>query len=345
MKLPKLLTLCIFLIVYSSGNSEAIKSLNMEGIDIIGSTKEAYQRPNKIVVAHRGASGYLPQHTLEAYTLAYGQGADYIEPDLNMTKDGTLVCVHNIYLESTTDVEEKFPEKKSIDGHYYVKDFTLKEIKTLSATIYRNEDGSYRFPDRFNPDYKFLHVPTFEEMIMLVKGLNNSTGRNVGIYAEIKNPAWHKRNGLNIEKATLEILNKYGYFDSNDKVFIQSFDPDPLKILKFELKTKLPLIQLIGSEDTFKPLLTEEGLDEIRTYAAGIGTDKNLILKNPSIVEQAHKRNLLVHPWTFAKETVSNDYNSLEEELYSFYHTYNVDGLFVEQPDIARGVLHEWILK
>ena len=349
MKIFKILfSVFIFVSLFSFIHSEEMSNMIDMGIgSYLGDSmeKDIQEEVQKVIIAHRGASGYLPQHTLEAYTLAYGQGADYIEPDLNMTKDGVLVCVHNIDLEATTDVEEKFPEMKNIGSHYYVKDFTLKEIKTLSATIYRNKDGSYRYPGRFNPEFKFLKVPTFEEVIMLVKGLNNSTGRNVGIYPEMKNPSWHKQNGLNIEKTTLDILRKHGYLNSNDKVFIQSFYPDSLKTVKFEFKTELPPVQLIGSEDIFEPLLTEEGFDEIATYAVGIGPDKNLIVKNPSIVERAHKRNLLVHPWTFVKERVSDDYKSLGEELSTFYYTYNVDGLFVDQPDLAYWVLNKWRLK
>jgi len=307
--------------------------------------KDIQQEGQKIIIAHQGASGYLPSHTLEAYTLAYGLGADYIEPDLNMTKDGVLVCTHDTYLESITDVEVKYPDKIASDGRCYVKDFNLEEIKKLNVHTYRYKDGSVQYPNRFNPEYKFLKIPTFEEVIMLVQGLNRSTGKNIGIYPELKHASWYNESGFNIEKATLNILNKYGYSNGSDKVFIQCFEQDSLKKLKFEFDTKLSLIQLIGSEDDKEKMLTIAGLNKIATYAVGIGPEKNWINKDPGIVIRAHNIGLKVHPWTFARESIADKYNSLEEELSTFYYTYNVDGLFVEQPDTAYWVLNAWRLK
>ncbi|MDY6821108.1 MAG: glycerophosphodiester phosphodiesterase [Deferribacterota bacterium] len=299
----------------------------------------------KIVIAHRGASGYMPEHTLESYAYAYASGANFIEPDLNMTKDGFLICIHNIHLEATTDVQKKFPEKVSSDGHYYVKDFTISEIKKLNVTTHKDANGRPIYPNRFNPDYEFLKIPTFEEAIMLVKGLNRSTDKNVGIYPEMKNPAWHHKHNLDIEKATIEILSKYGYTNQKDNVYIQCFDENSLKRLSNEFQTQIKLVQLIGSEKEYSHMLTDEGLKNIAKYASGIGPNKGLIEKDSSLVARAHNNGLLVHPWTFRKEDVKEQYKSFEEELKTFYFKYNVDGLFVEQPDLAYWVLNADKLK
>jgi glycerophosphoryl diester phosphodiesterase len=299
----------------------------------------------KVIIAHRGASGYMPEHTLEGYSFAYAAGADFIEPDLNMTKDGILICLHNISLEATTDVQERFPDKVSADGHFYVKDFSLTEIKQLNATTHKDEAGKPVYPNRFDPEYKFLKIPTFEEMIQLVKGLNRSTGRDVGIYPELKNPAWHYKYNLDIEKAALEVLTRYGYSEQIDNVYIQCFDDNALKRLKNEFKTKIKLVQLIGKEAEYVKMLTNEGLKEVSRYAVAIGPEKSLIEMDDTLVKRAHNSGLLVHPWTFAKETKPEKYISFEDELETFYFKYSVDGLFVEQPDIAYSVLNSSKLK
>ena len=304
----------------------------------------------KIVIAHRGASGYLPEHTLEAYSMAYTMGADYIEPDLVMTKDGVLICLHDIHLERTTNVEFVFPGGARPDGRWYAADFTLAEIKMLSVHERANADGTPVFPDRFRVDSKGFQVPTFVEVIEMVQELNEMTGRSVGIYPETKEPAFHDAEGLSMEEPLLAILSSYLYQGIAALVFIQSFDPTNLKEMRFDLGTDLPLVQLIsggsGPGGIFDWMVTEEGLDDIATYANGIGPSKSRIedadgmpVNKNALVKGAHARGLVVHPYTFRADLLPSHYRNLEQELHRFYFTYGVDGLFTDHADRAVRVV------
>lgn len=284
-----------------------------------------------MVIAHRGASAYLPEHTLEAYAMAHAMGADYIEPDLVMTKDGRLICLHDIHLEATTDVKERFPDRKREDGRWYAADFTLAEIKSMKALE--------RLPNRFPIGHARFEVPTFEEMIQLVQGLNKTTGRNAGIYPELKDPSWHRKAGLPLEEACLEILTRYGYTGPEANVFIQCFEPDTLKRLRHELKSQLPMIALISDHRLQDNLVTGEGLEAIATYANGIGPDKRRIEKDPELVKRAQARGLQVHPYTLRADMFPPKYGSFEEELRQYYIVWEVDALFTDNPDIADQVL------
>lgn len=285
----------------------------------------------KIVIAHRGASGYLPEHTLAAYAFAYAQGAHYIEPDLVLTKDGRFIALHDIHLEATTDVAERHPDRKRDDGRWYAIDFTLEEIQALSARE--------RLPRRFPADKSRFFVPTLEEVIELVQGLNHSTGRDVGIYPELKEPAFHAREGQPMEAALIEILSRHGYTGPAAKCYVQCFEPPALKRLREEVKTDLPLIQLIGGRGG--KMVTEAGLDEIAAYANGIGPEKGLVEANPALVQWAHTRGLKVHPYTVRRDMRGAGYADTREELRAFYFKHNVDGLFVDFPDDAVAVLNE----
>ncbi|MBN2310710.1 MAG: glycerophosphodiester phosphodiesterase [Candidatus Hydrogenedentes bacterium] len=284
----------------------------------------------KIVIAHRGASGYLPEHTLEAYTMAHTQGADYVEPDLVLTKDGRFICLHDIHLEKTTDVEAVFPERGREDGRWYAADFTLAEIKTLRVHS--------RVRSRFPVGTSEFRVPTFEEMIELVQGLNGTTGRTVGIYPELKAPSWHRKQGLPMEEAFLAVLDRYGYRGPDAAVFVQCFEAEPLRRMRNELGSNVPQILLLGGDPEIR-LLEPAGLKEVASYANGIGPDKILIEKKPEVVEAAHKAGLLVHPYTFVAEFVPPQYAGFEQELAGFYFEYGVDGLFTDFPDRAVQVL------
>ena len=305
---------------------------------------------DKIVIAHRGASGYLPEHTLEAYAMAYALGADFIEADLALTKDGVFVCMHDIYLEYTTNVEEVFPNRARKDRHWYVADFSLDEIKRLSVHERTRANNIAYFPSRFPPSFSKFEVPTFKEMIELIQGLNKSTNHSVGIYPEIKKPGWHAYQGLPMEEALLEILNRYGYKDSGAKIFIQCFEDESLKKLRFELKTDLPLILLTwetiwnygGNVKPFTSELTEDILEEIAIYANGIGPYKDRIEVNPDLVNWAHEQGLAVHAWTMRADSLPGQYRTFDEELYQFYIIYNVDGLFTDFTDRAVQFLRSW---
>ena len=281
-----------------------------------------FAQAEKVVIAHRGASGYLPEHTLAAYAMAYAMGADYLEPDLAISKDGVLICLHDKTLDSTTNVKEIFPDRAREDGKWYAVDFTLAELKQLHAT----ERTQRRFPQ----ETQLLRISTLEEMIQLTQGLNVSTGRDVGIYPELKDPGFYEKAGFDSSKLLLEMLAKYGYEGPEAKLFIQCFSPGTLLRLRNELNVTLPLILLTAEN------LTDEELDKAATYAQGIGPDKKCIEDDPSLVARAHARGLLVHPYTFRKEVTPKKYENVEEELHTFLAEYDIDGGFSDQPDIMK---------
>ncbi len=283
------------------------------------------------IIAHRGASGYLPEHTLAAYAMAHAMGADYLEPDLAVTKDGVLICLHDMTLEATTDVADVFPDRAREDGRWYAVDFTLEEIKQLTV--------KERFSRRFPQDTHLFQIATFEELIQLTQGLNASTGRDVGIYPELKDPVFYERAGHAFSALLLEMLEKYGYTGPDANVYIQCFVPTTLKRLRDDLGAEQPLVQLISNRSLQDALVTDEGLDEIATYAQGIGPHKNRIEKDPTLVSRAHARGLVVHPYTFRDDVTPDKYASMAEELRVFLTEYNIDGAFVDHPDIMKQVI------
>jgi glycerophosphoryl diester phosphodiesterase len=293
----------------------------------------------KIVIAHRGASGYLPEHTLAAYAMAYSMGADYIEPDVVMTRDGELIALHDIHLELTTDVAIVFPGRVRTDGHWYAADLNLAEIKQLQAHERSDKDGNAAFPERFKMNAGGFQVPTLREVIELVQELNRITGCHVGLYPETKQPKFHDEENLPLEQTLLNLLAEYGYSGRDARIFIQSFDPDNLKEMRFELKTELPLIQLISGNKTQDAMVTAAGLDEIATYANGIGPSKKRIEENPGLVTMAHERGLVVHPWTFRADEIGDGYDSFTAELQQFYQHYDVDGVFTDHTNLAVSVI------
>jgi glycerophosphoryl diester phosphodiesterase len=299
----------------------------------------------KLVIAHRGASGYLPEHTLEAYAMAYGMGADYVEPDLVLTKDGVFICLHDIHLERTTNVEEVFPDRAREDGRWYAADFNLSEIKRLQVYERANADGTPVFAGRFPQNKSDFEIPTFAEMIELIHGLNRASGRNVGIYPEIKSPTWHAAEGLPMEEKLLDILAQYGYEGPDACVYVQCFENHSLKMMRTDLGTELPLVQLAdtgNNSDTgenYSSMVTQEGLKEIATYADGVGPYKMYIEANPELVQWAHDDGLQVHTWTMRVDSLPEKYSNFTDELNQFYFVYGVDGLFTDFTDKAVAFL------
>jgi len=268
-----------------------------------------------IVIAHRGVSGMRPEHTLAAYQLAIDQGADFIEPDLVPTRDGVLVARHENDITDTTDVA-KHPEfaarktTKVIDGEkhtgWFTEEFTLAELKTLRA----RERLPLLRPDNSKYDGQF-EIPTFAEIVALVKK-RSVGGRTIGIYPETKHPTYFASIGLPTGEKLVAQLNAAGWKDANAPVFIQSFEVNNLKAL--HKLTRVRLIQLMdasgapadGAAPSYAAMATPEGLKAIAAYAWGIGPNKDMVMKGndlpSSIVADAHKAGLRVHPWTFRAE-------------------------------------------
>lgn len=274
-----------------------------------------------IIIAHRGASGERPEHTIASYARAIEQGADYIEPDLVLTRDGVLVARHENEISETTDVADRpeFADRKAtktIDGEkmtgWFTEDFTLAELKTLRAkerlpllrTANRAFDGQF-------------DIPTFEEIILLAKAKEKEAGRRIGIYPETKHPGYFAAIGLPHEAPLLALLAKYGYTAKDDPLFIQSFEVGNLKALRG--KTKLRLIQLMAKDGgpaddpatSYAAMASPAGLKAVAAYADGIGVEKAMVIPRTllgnlgeptALVTHAHAAGLDVHVWTFRRE-------------------------------------------
>jgi glycerophosphoryl diester phosphodiesterase len=327
------------------------------------------KKAEPLVIAHRGASGYRPEHTLAAYALGARLGADYIEPDLVSTRDGVLVARHENEIGGTTDVaaHPEFASRrttKPIDGvnltGWFTEDFTLAELKTLRA--------KERIPDirQRNTLYDGRYqVPTFQEVIDLSKRMSRKLGRTIGIYPETKHPTYFRSIGLPLEEPLVRILRRNDLDDRNDRVFVQSFEVSNLKWL--DDRIDVPLVQLlsgrtarpydfiaVGDPRTYGDMATPAGLREIARYADGVGPSKDYIvprdaagnsLAPTSFVGDAHRAGLLVHPYTFRNEntflplerrTSANpaEYGRAFSEYEQFF-ALGVDGLFTDNPDTA----------
>jgi glycerophosphoryl diester phosphodiesterase len=305
-----------------------------------------------LVIAHRGASGYLPEHTLAAKAMAYAQGADYIEQDLVMTRDDEIVVLHDHHLDTVTNVKDLFPDRARADGRYYVIDFTLDELRRLAVyERFRERDGVRVavYKDRFPLQRSTFRINTLAEEIELIQGLNKSTGRTVGIYPEIKSPAFHRGEGKDISVAVLETLKGYGYTTKRDAVFLQCFDPYELQRIHDELQPSMAmdisLVQLLGTEPEFKPALTAAGLAQIAEFADGIGPSMLLLVtadssesapQSTGLVERAHGLGLVVHPYTFRRDQLPNFADDYEHLLTIFLDDIGVDGVFTDFPDITK---------
>jgi glycerophosphoryl diester phosphodiesterase len=319
-----------------------------------------------IVIAHRGASGYRPEHTLASYWLAIKQGADFIEPDLVSTKDGELVARHENQISETTDVAEhagfaarqtrKLIDGRSVEG-FFTEDFTLAELKTLRA--------KERLPELRPANTRFdrmLTIPTLDQVIALAQLASRVHGRVIGVYPETKHPTYFASIGLPLEEPLLRALHRAGYRGPSAPVFIQSFETGNLRRLR--RMTDLSLIQLLDAEgqpfdltvagDSRRSvdLVSAMGLAEIARYANGIGVHKALIVPRgadgrlsapTALIRDAHSAGLLVHAWTFRRENTflptdfqgaSSKVGDLAAELTHFF-ALDLDGAFSDNPDIA----------
>lgn len=346
-----------------------------------------------LVIAHRGASGQLPEQTLEAYARAIELGADVIEMDLVSTKDGVLIARHDPNLAISTDVAKhpRFASRKKtikVDGEtqtgWFSNDFTLAEIKTLGGISTDPER-----PQDFNGKFK---IPTFQEIIDFAKAKSKETGRTIAIYPETKNPTYFRDLGLPMEDKVIAAINAAGWNSKTAPIYVQSFEPGSLKYMKAKgLNTRL--IQLIdgdgidmktgamtyavpvdrpyewtkaGDKRNFDVMVTPAGLAEIKTYADGIGPWKRYIVSikgsigadgkpldvnkdgkindadatsvSPTtLVADAHKAGLFVHPFTFRNESrrLAADYNKDGRNEYAVYYKLGVDGVFTDFTDTA----------
>ena len=314
----------------------------------------AVSAADPLIIAHRGASGYLPEHTLAAHAMAYAQGADYLEPDLVLSADGHPVVLHDLTLDAVSNVRERFPGRARDDGLHYVVDFDLAELRRLRIHERIDPDtGQPRFPGRFPADRGRFGVITLEELIELTQGLNAVTGREVGIYPEIKFTAFHQAAGHDFVAILMTILDRYGYRGPDGRCIIQSFDPAPLMRLRDEFDTELPLVQLLGenawdlNDVDYDTMYSSDGLATIAGYADGIGPPIHRILgdvdaeKRPaisSLVTDAGAAGLEVHPYTLRADRLPAgvEFEALARLLFT---EVGVDGVFTDHPDRAVAVI------
>ncbi|HZB05047.1 MAG TPA: glycerophosphodiester phosphodiesterase [Thermoleophilaceae bacterium] len=340
-----------------------------------GKGQDAHPRAAKkpLIIGHRGASGYLPEHTLPSYKLAIEQGADYIEPDLVSTKDGVLVARHEPNIIATTNVADhpEFASRKKtvvVDGHpeegFFVFDFTLAELKTLRAIQTRGRN------DEFDGQFE---IPTLQEVITLAKRSSQRLHRQIGIYPETKHPTLHQGLGLALERPLVRMLRRNGLDRKRAPVFIQSFEQANLKQLN--TMTKVKLVQLVDAwdvnpdgtlqyvspsdrpydwevqtpprNDLYAHFATDAGLAEVKTYADGIGPWKPYIMpfkdQPTDLVQRAHARGLLVHTWTFRDDSFPIEYGTPIAEMRAFFDL-GVDGVFTDFPSTGVTARTLWRL-
>ncbi len=341
-----------------------------------GSHTERGRDTRPLVIAHRGASGYRPEHTLAAYRLAIRQGADYVEPDLVPTRDGVLVARHENEISGTTDVAERprFADRRTtkiIDGvavtGWFTEDFTLAELRTLRAVerLPQVRPGNTVYDGRYQ-------VPALQEVIDLVKRESRRTGRTIGIAPETKHPTYFDGIGLSLEEPLVRTLRRNGLDRRNAKVVVQSFETGNLRELA--TMTRVPLAQLVdasgapydlraaGLTTTYRDLVTPAGLADVASYADWVAPAKNLVLPRdasgaigaPSaLVEDAHDAGLKVVTWTLRAENQflpanlrssadPNAHGDLAAEARAFLDA-GVDALFTDHPDVGVGTRDAWV--
>jgi len=309
-----------------------------------------------VVIAHRGASGHLPEHTLPSKALAYAMGSDYLEQDIVATRDDRLIVIHDIHLDRVTNVAECFPGRARDDGRFYARDFDLSEIEALKAHERTDEKGKPVYPGRFPSNGENFRVHSLERELELVAHLNEHGERQVGIYPEIKHPGWHRKEGVDISLLVLETLARFGYEGHSSHAYLQCFDEHELRRIRHQLGCRLKLVQLIG-EDSWTPEPTDfaamrkkRGLAKLAGTVDGVGPWFNRLYKkrrrdgrirDKGFVARAHREGLLVHPYTFRSDALPPGFRDFEMLLAFAVDTLAVDGFFTDFPAAAVRFLRD----
>jgi glycerophosphoryl diester phosphodiesterase len=282
----------------------------------LGKTRNSISSGKKFVIGHRGACAYAPENTIPSYELAIKQGAEYVEQDLQITKDGVLVCCHDPYLERISNAAEVFPDRfvvETVKGkkvkHWYIYDFTIKEIKQLDA-------GSH-----FDPKFKGTTVPTWQEAIDEIRG-------KAGLCPETKVPEMYSKHGFDMEELVLQTLKKNGLEKPNDStpILLQTFGAVAVERLA-DKGLKHPILQLVTGGAKW----TDASLKKARELAVGISPPKGDITAD--VVQQAHAAGIQVVPFTYNKKGLPSNFSSVRAEMEHALYTLGVDGMFTDNPD------------
>jgi glycerophosphoryl diester phosphodiesterase len=277
--------------------------------------------------------------------MAYGLGADFLEQDVVATADGQLVVLHDLILDDVSDVASRFPQRRRQDGHFYVVDFTLAELAELRLGERRRRgQASPQFGARFAEDLSLFRVVPFEEEARLVAGLNAVTGRQVGIYPEIKHPVWHAEAGIDIVRLIADALIR-AVGNTDIPVFVQSFDPDALRTLRADRRSNWPLVQLLDDAGTRALAGSPTSIDELSDYAAAVGipyaaliTADGTALKPTPLAGQLAVAGLAVHPYTLRRDSTPRGAPEYMAALRFLIRELGVDALFCDFPDDALAV-------
>lgn len=307
--------------------------------------------PGPLVIAHRGASGYLPEHTLASKAMAHGQGADFIEQDLVLSKDDVPVVLHDVHIDTVTDVAKVFPERNRADGRFYALDFTVAELKRLRVSErFNTQTGARVLPGRFPAGLAEFRISTLEEELQLIQGLNQSTGRVAGIYPELKQPKWHREQGRDISKVVLPILARYGYAAKSDACFVQCFEWEELKRIRGEFAWAGRLVLLIEGDATsddgtnYDEVCKPAGLKMIAQVVDGIGPpigrivmwNRTGVAAVTALVKDAHAAGLKVHPYTIRVDALPANCASTDALHAALFRDARVDGAFTDFTDVTR---------
>lgn len=308
------------------------------------------------IIAHRGASGYLPEHTLEATTLAFAQRPDYIEQDVVVTKDRNLVVLHDIHLETVTNVEQVYPTRAREDGRYYAVDFTLAELRGLQVHERTAPSGKQVFASRYRGHHAHFTVATFAEHLELIAELNRQFGTDIGVYPEIKSPAWHRAQGIDISALVVATLDNFKLSSANANSYVQCFDFNEIKRLRTELNYQGKLVLLLGdnswqeSSTDFNYIRSREGMQEVAKYADGIGPWLGHLVDTQALQEgvvspqpwlaYAQQLQLVIHPYTFRSDALLPGV-SHAELLSILKDIVKADGVFTDQVPPVKTWLNE----
>ncbi|WP_169931412.1 glycerophosphodiester phosphodiesterase [Pseudidiomarina aestuarii] len=311
----------------------------------------AAQQLQPLMIAHRGASGYAPEHTATAVTLAHGMNADYIEQDVVLSRDHVPVVLHDLKLDAVSNVATVFPDRKRPDGSYYVLDFTFAELQQLTVKERFDPTTQQRvYPQRFPHSYASHRIMSLAQQLELIRGLNVSRNKNIGVYIETKASRWHRQQNYDVVAAVVKVLNKYGYLEPvpPTPIYLQSFEPEDLRRLQREFYVELPLVQLVAenswneSPTDYAPMRTAAGLESLSTHIDGVGVWLGHLVKGVTeegvieltdLIQDAHSADLKIHVYTLRRDALPKgvtDYQLLLDTLAAA----GVDGLFSDFPDL-----------